>query len=386
MSFLTNRAFSWLNQKTNDPAADKQLREQRREAKDYIRAMRNMLTDEKNRLTVEKTEKRFFKEEYERIKKKYDDGLAYLDNAEDLEKPVIEDYIKDNFDERFREFYRISKGGPNEGPGSGVRYQLRASAKGAQQALHDNAELKPTIKETIESMQKRITQFLNENWDANESVHRTFQTTLEKDFPQNSPASPEINKVLIPAWLKVSKNGDIDFEDGILSAISISDNGNKRALSNDKKQDDFSIGRLLFNASNYAITITGICLILFVSFMGSSFAVNLNIYKATPFKVLYAIYGFLFGLIVVPYVVFYRWLYKGKKPRYYGFMPFIPHFFTNPYIQFLLGWLTYRPDDKMWELQEWRAVAAQIVEGEAVLAVEAAVATANVLAAPQASA
>jgi hypothetical protein len=129
-----------------------------------------------------------------------------------------------------------------------------------------------------------------------------------------------------------------------------------KAAADEKMKDEFSVTRLLGNATSYAVAIAMITLFLFICMIGSSMAVNLNIYKSYPYKLLYTIYGFLFAIIVVPYVVGYRWLYKGKRPKYYGFLPFIPRYFTNHYVQMLFGWLTYRPDEHIWDLQEWRSV------------------------------
>jgi hypothetical protein len=83
-------------------------------------------------------------------------------------------------------------------------------------------------------------------------------------------------------------------------------------------------------------------------------AVNLNVHKPLAYKILYTIYGFLFGFIVIPYVLLYRWWLMGHKPVYYGYLPLIPRFFINPTVQFLLGWLTYKPEKSIESLEEWR--------------------------------
>jgi hypothetical protein len=124
-------------------------------------------------------------------------------------------------------------------------------------------------------------------------------------------------------------------------------------FQSDARKDEFSVSRLLSNAANRSVTYIVLGLLLFFACIGSSMAVNLNMYKSTPFKVLYAIYGFLFGFVVVPYVLLYRWYWQGKQPKYYGFIPFVPGFFTRPWVQFLLGWLTYKKDEHMGNTQEW---------------------------------
>ena len=87
--------------------------------------------------------------------------------------------------------------------------------------------------------------------------------------------------------------------------------------------------------------------------LGASLATNLNIYHSWPYRVLYAIYGFLFFFIVIPYVMLYRWWWKGNRPHYYGLIPIIPYKFDNSLAGLLFGWMSYRPDKSSELLKEW---------------------------------
>jgi hypothetical protein len=115
-----------------------------------------------------------------------------------------------------------------------------------------------------------------------------------------------------------------------------------------------------FSGSRLAGKVAGIvgtillCFFLVIGgIYGSSLATNLNLYRSWPYRVLYAVYGFIFFPIVVVYVLGYRWFWLGRKPRYYGLIPLVPEPFTRPILQTLLGWLTYVPDDAVHALEEW---------------------------------
>jgi hypothetical protein len=369
MSFLTSKFYKWVNKQTSDPEADKLYRQQKQETRKAITIAKAIFVNQNTVLNAAKANKQVFKEDYDFLKKFNDDGIEYLNSAGELEKEDIEAYIIDNFDipNKYNPYSLISVlVNPNLPP---PRFFTRWIQKTCQQALRDNQDkIKPDVKTSLETIVSKAKTVLKDNEGSTDgSVFQSFNVQVQTDYLQGKDGA-EINKLYLPAAMKVLKNGDIDFVEGPLgvteskpaSAAAAKEEVKKTRLREDKKKDDFNLKRLLFNASNYAFTIATICLILFFCLVGSSFAVNLNIYKPTPFKVLYAIYGFVFGLVVVPYVVFYRWLYKGKRPRYYGFLPFIPQYFKNTYVQFLLGWLTYRPEPSMWELQEWRAVTENL--------------------------
>ncbi len=118
-------------------------------------------------------------------------------------------------------------------------------------------------------------------------------------------------------------------------------------------QNEFSMGRFL----GKTLGSTAIVLLYFFVFAGAIYgahlATNLNVYRTWPFRVLYAIYGFLFFPIVIAYVVGYRYWWQGKKPRFYALLPIIPYFIKQPVLAFFFSWLSFKPDEYMQTLYEW---------------------------------
>jgi hypothetical protein len=128
---------------------------------------------------------------------------------------------------------------------------------------------------------------------------------------------------------------------------------NETEVKTDKERNTFSIGRLFKDilarvGGNFAIfmIITGMIL-------GSSLATNLNLYKNWAFRTLYAVYGALFFLVVIPYVLIYRWGINGRRPKFYSLIPLFPYHWNNRFAQITLGWMSYRPDDAILALREW---------------------------------
>jgi hypothetical protein len=109
-----------------------------------------------------------------------------------------------------------------------------------------------------------------------------------------------------------------------------------------------TIVSVLFTIAIFAGAIYGACL-----------AVNLNIYRTWPYRLLYAIYGFIFFPLVIIYVLGYRWWWLERKPIIYSTLPLIPYRMTVPWMEMTLGWLTYRPDDIVETLQEWNPEMVQ---------------------------
>ena len=240
---------------------------------------------------------------------------------------------------------------------SNYRRQLGIGFIIGKQALHDAKTEEQ--KKLIKFYQEDVTKFLEENKYIEsdvifqkyiESVNGKWITFL-KEYPEDAKFFQEtIDKAAKNKWrLDFEEEGGPPLPDDIKQSTK-----DALAADADKEQDTFSVKRLLAKALGYAVTIFTILFILFLLGVGSSLAVNLNIYKPVPFRILYAIYGALFAIVVIPYTLLYRWAYKGKAPKYYGFIPLIPRFFIHKPVQFLLGWLTYRPDAQMWDLEEWR--------------------------------
>ncbi len=118
-------------------------------------------------------------------------------------------------------------------------------------------------------------------------------------------------------------------------------------------RDTFSISGLFKDLGNYVGSYLGLFLLFTAMLLGSSLAVNLNLYKHWSFRVLYAIYGAIFFLLVIPYTLFYRWAWLGKRPKFYSLIPLFPYHWNNRFAQILLGWISFRPDDDILALREW---------------------------------
>ena len=115
-----------------------------------------------------------------------------------------------------------------------------------------------------------------------------------------------------------------------------------------------------FSASRFMGKTFGVVTVVIASFalfvvcmFGASLATNLNVYKNWPYRVLYALYGFIFSPVVILYVLCYRWFWLGKKPRFYSILPLIPYHLNDPWAQQILAWISFRPDEVIQKLEEW---------------------------------
>lgn len=120
------------------------------------------------------------------------------------------------------------------------------------------------------------------------------------------------------------------------------------------KREEFDFWGMVGEALGYAGSIIMIFLLVAGGVFGASLATNLNIYRGAAFRILYAIYGFLFFFIVIPYVLGWRWWWNGKKPRFYSLVPLIPYHLDNRLAQFLFSWMSFKPDDAVHALEEWK--------------------------------
>jgi hypothetical protein len=127
----------------------------------------------------------------------------------------------------------------------------------------------------------------------------------------------------------------------------------EKAKQEEIENNQFS-GKRLFKT--ILSTIVLVFLALFVvgcALYGASLATNLNIYRTWPYRLLYAIYGFVFFPLVIIYCVGYRWFWLGRKPVFYSLLPLIPYRMNRPWMDQFFGWLSYRPDEISKTLQEW---------------------------------
>lgn len=116
---------------------------------------------------------------------------------------------------------------------------------------------------------------------------------------------------------------------------------------------EFSTGRFMGKTAGVVTVILVSFAVFVVCMFGASLATNLNVYKNWPYRVLYAIYGFIFSPVVILYVLAYRWFWLGKKPRFYAILPLIPFHLEHPWAQQLLAWMSFRPDEVLQKLEEW---------------------------------
>ena len=121
----------------------------------------------------------------------------------------------------------------------------------------------------------------------------------------------------------------------------------------EKENSTFSIFRLIGTIAGTFFGILFIFCLFFLAILGASLATNLNLYHSAPYRIFYAIYGFLFFFLVIPYVLGYRWFWKGKRPKFYSLIPMIPYHLDNRWAALLFSWLSYRPDDQIECLKEW---------------------------------
>ena len=369
MSFLGTRVFASLNKATEDPVAEKKLREQQREAKDQIRQYKTKLADERTLLKIALTKKQIFKADADILQGMLDELTKYLDDPNTVS--LVKDDIKDKWEDTFNEhkYYALARTafeqgvypGGKQGEGA-ARYITNGGLAFLKQYRHDTVKIPPTAKAALDDGIKECETFLKDNIYSTQDVYITYWQSAQEEFNTVVLKDPVIKEFWVrtaqPVYGKIQKNkGLLDFEETpgapTANAAARAEGAEVEKFKSDAEKDDFNVTRLLKNAFNNGISYVVLAVVIFVLLLGSSMAVNLNMYKPMPFKILYAIWGFLFGLIVVPYVLIYRWYWLGKQPRYYGFLPFIPRFFVSPLTQFIFGWLTYKPDDLMGETQEW---------------------------------
>lgn len=141
---------------------------------------------------------------------------------------------------------------------------------------------------------------------------------------------------------------------GTGAAMHKPSSGTKAAVdANNAKKENFSVVNMIGQILGIVIQIVTAFLILVFMVYGSSLATNLNLYHSAPYRVLYAIYGFLFFFAVIPYCLLYRGWWKGKKARFYSLIPLVPYHFDNRWAGILFSWMSYKPDDRIEALKEW---------------------------------
>jgi len=112
----------------------------------------------------------------------------------------------------------------------------------------------------------------------------------------------------------------------------------------------FSVNRLFKRALDITLQIVKVFVLIALILFGASLATNLNIYRTLPYRIFYAFYGALFFFVVIPYVLLWRWAYKGKRPKFYGLLPILDFQISNPILAALFSWMSFQPDEEMYAL------------------------------------
>lgn len=138
------------------------------------------------------------------------------------------------------------------------------------------------------------------------------------------------------------------------AADAVAAKDDARAAAERERRQTFSTTGAIGEAFGIAIKIFAVFIILGLCILGASLATNLNVYHSAPYRIFYAIYGFFFFFLVVPYVLGYRWWLQGKKPKFYALIPLVPYRFNHQLTAFLLSWMSYKPDNQIDLLKEWQ--------------------------------
>ena len=189
-----------------------------------------------------------------------------------------------------------------------------------------------------------------------EKIGNSIQYQMDKalsnpeadQYAQKKAAEAATEKALQDARDKaLQKQTDKAARDKVASEKQIADEKAK------KERASFNFTRMFGTVFGTFLTIFIIFLVFFLGVLGSSLATNLNLYHSLLYRILYAVYGFLFFFIVIPYVLGYRWFWKGKRPKFYSLIPIIPYHIDNRFMAFLFSWLSFKPDDQIECLKEW---------------------------------
>lgn len=388
MSFvetLYKRFITYVDNATRDPKAEeaerkriKALKAAQEKASKILAAEKSLLQKAQNTQGPGRPEEAMrysiFPEDAKELQTFLDNATSSVKSAENGED--VDDYMKEHFNEDL-ENYKINCifNTAVYPKAVGGRIGLWLIIRAIKQLMHDNEDLSTSEISLLKKIQESVKNILDEakykkigDWEPIaveelkdlENYKKILQSSPEK-IDKNSQEYKNIMALapkIYPTVMKLLKNhGEVDFQDkeGDAFTGNITEESKKaKEVKLDKANDNFDLGSLILKTLSYMITVLFFLLIIFFLSLGSSMAVNLNVHKALPYKIFYMIYGFLFGLVVVPYVLLYRWFWLKKKPEYYSFIPLIPRFFVNPHVQFLLGWLTYKPISTVVKLEEWR--------------------------------
>jgi len=388
MSFvdtLYKRFVTYVDKATRDPKAEAEERKRIKALKDaqgraskILAAEKSLIQKAQNTQSPGRPEEAMrysiFPEDAKEIQTFLDNATSSVNNAEHGED--VDDFMKEHFNEDY-ENYKINCifNTAVYPKAVGARVGLWMIIRAIKQLMHDNEELTTSEISLLKTIQDDVKKILDDakykkvgdwqpiavedlkNLDNYKKILQAAPDKVDKNSQEYKNIMALAPKIY-PTVIKLLKNhGEVDFQDkeGDAFTGNITEETQKaKAVKLDKANDNFDLGSLILKTISYMITVLFFLLVFFFLSLGASMAVNLNVHKPLPYKIFYMIYGFLFGLVVVPYVLLYRWFWLKKKPEYYSFMPLMPRFFVNPYVQFLLGWITYKPINTIVKLEEWR--------------------------------
>jgi len=385
MSFLYQRFITYLDNLTRDPKAEAAERKRLKDLKSAQTKAIKRIGDEQTLIKkAQNTQSPGRPEEalrYSIFPEDAKDILDFLDNATKTVNNAqlgedVNDFINDNFGDDYENYkvnaiYNTTVYPKAQGGRIGIWLIIRA----IKQLIHDNDNLSSSELAVLQTIQDDVKVILKDtkykkSTDWNPIIQDdlknldSYKNILEQPIDKVDKNSNEY-KIIISLSPKIyntiqkllKNHGEVDFQDkegdaftGNITSATIQ----AKTLKENKTLDSFSITSLIYDTISNTFTVLLFLMFFFLLSLGSSFAVNLNVHKALPYKIFYMIFGLLFGLVVIPYVLLYRWWFLGKRPVYYGYIPLIPRFFVHPTVQFLLGWLTYRPDQTIASLEEWR--------------------------------
>lgn len=180
------------------------------------------------------------------------------------------------------------------------------------------------------------------------AIHNaTYNPDAEKYAKQQAAAAEKRKQEVEANKVKLAMEAEKDKETKRLAE----ETAEKERIA--KERAEFSGSRLFGRIMKTIGIIVLVALILIGGVYGASLATNLNVYKSAPFRILYAIWGFAFFWVVIPYVWIYRRFWLKKTPRFYAILPLVPYRFTHPIMANFFDWITFNPED-VDALEEWK--------------------------------
>jgi hypothetical protein len=130
--------------------------------------------------------------------------------------------------------------------------------------------------------------------------------------------------------IKEAMSGESGKEDKFKVQVFFDDEKlKKEQIEANIDNNTINIPRLIGKIFNITMIIVLCVIIGWGSFLGASYATNLNIYRPFTFRLFYAIYGAFFFLFVVPYELIYKKWWRGESLKMHGYIPLLEGPVTN---------------------------------------------------------